>query len=260
MKTNRPLTVACLVLAAALLPARAAIDLGTAAGFAVLAGTTVTTTGNTLLNGNLGVYPGLATTGFGPGNVNGQTYNGGAVAQQAVSDALAAYSALAAASSAQNLSGQNLGGLTLTPGVYQFNSSAQLTGQLTLNAQNNPGAQFIFQISESLTAADLASVVLENGAQSAHVYWQVGTSATLGVDSTLAGAILADQSITLYTGADLTGNALALNGAVTLDDNNITISEIPEPDTLWPVILSLLLIGGCHWMSAPPVFAKQLWK
>jgi type VI secretion system secreted protein VgrG len=121
------------------------------------------------------------------------------------------------------LTGQDLGGLTLTPGVYCFSTSAQLTGTLTLDAQGNSSAVFIFKIGSTLTTASASSVLLINSASSCGVFWQVGSSATLGTGTALAGTIVALTSITLNTGSSVSGRTLARNGAVTLDDNNVTL-------------------------------------
>ena len=205
-------------------PARAtAPSLGTAGSFAVLAGTTVTNTGVTGIIGNLGVSPGAAVTGFPPGVVTGGTIHpGDAVAAQAQNDATTAYNSLAGQSCDFNLTGQDLGGKTLIPGTYCFSSSAQLTGTLTLNGQGNPNAVFVFQVGSTLTTASNSSVLLINGAQSCNVFWQVGSSATLGTTTAFAGSILAYVSNTLNTGATVNGRALARTGAVTLDTNQIS--------------------------------------
>ncbi len=217
-----------------------------AESFAVLAGSTVTNIGSTILNGDLGVYPGSAITGFGPGVVNGSTYAGGAVPQQAQSDALAGYLVLINEVPTGNLSGQDLGGLTLTGGIWKFSSSAGLTGTLILDAQGDSNARFDFQIGSTLTTASGAEVLLVNGAQAGNVFWQVGTSATLGTNTSFAGSILADQSITLTTGANITGRAIALNGAVTLDNNFVAI---PEPVSFWLLADCLALLGA--WFLVP---------
>jgi type VI secretion system secreted protein VgrG len=232
--------------------------LGTANSFSVLGDTTVANTGATILSGNLGLYPGTVISGFPPGIVNGTTYVGAGLAQQAETDALAAYNSLANPSlypPTQDLTGQDLGGKTLTPGVYTFNSSAQLTGQLTLNTQGNPNALFIFVIGSTLTTASSSSVITTNGTVCCNVYWVVGSSATLGTSTDFLGNILADQSITLTTGANIIdGSALALNGAVTLDDNNISNGcAIPEPGTvalLGAGLLGLVLFGRPFWKRA----------
>jgi type VI secretion system secreted protein VgrG len=181
----------------------------------------------------VGVSPGTAITGFPPGTiVGGTTHTNDALAAQAQVDLTTAYNALAGQTSTLNLTGQDLGGLTLTPGVYTFSSSAQLTGLLTLNALGDPNARFYFQIGSTLTTASSASVTIINGSSTdGNVYWQVGSSATLGTGTEFAGNIVAQTSITLTTGAtDLDGRALAENGAVTLDTNTIgVVASTPEP-------------------------------
>ena len=198
-------------------------DLGTAGSFAVLGGSTVTNTGPSVINGSLGLWPGTAITGFPPGNVvpPGTSHAADAVAQQAQSDVTTAYNALAGQACDNNLTGQDLGELTLTPGTYCFDSSAQLTGALTLNAQGNPNSVFIFQIGSTLTTASNSSVVMINSGSGCNVFWKVGTSATLGTTTSFQGNILALTSITLNTNASMIGRALARNGAVTLDTNNV---------------------------------------
>jgi len=197
----------------------AALPLGAAEGFAILGGSTVTNTGPSAIVGSLGVSPGTAVTGFPPGLVTGGiTHRGDAVALQAQRDLTTAYNLLAGEPSRADLTGRDLGGMTLTPGVYHFSSSAQLTGTLTLNALGDPNARFDFQIGSTFTTASTASVRLINGADACNVFWQVGSSATLGTGTSFEGNILALTSITLNTRADiLSGRALARNGAVTLD-------------------------------------------
>jgi len=229
MKTNCVLLSGLAIFAGFLPACQADVSLGSAASFAVLAGSTVTSTGETVLDGNLGVSPGSTITGFGPGVVTGLTYAGDSVAAQARSDAQAAYTTVTGLVPVQSLTGQDLGGLTLTPGVYNFTSSAQLTGTLMLNAEGNPNAQFIFQIGSTLVTAASSAVVLENDALAGGVLWQVGTSATIGTETAFAGDILADESITMNLGASLSGSAVALNGFVTLADNTITAA--PEPNS-----------------------------
>lgn len=213
--------------------AQTAPTLGTAKSFAVLGGQTVTNTGPSTIHGDLGVSPGSAVTGFPPGLViaPGATHAADAVALQAQSDVTTAYNALAGAASTSNLAGQNLGGKTLVAGVYTFTSSAQLTGSLTLNAAGNANAVFIFQIGSTLTTASNSSVRLINGAQPCNVFWQVGSSATLGTTTSFIGNILALTSIALQTGTTVNGRALARNGAVTLDTNNVTFSGCATPVT-----------------------------
>ncbi len=202
----------------------ATLPLGAAESFAVLGGSTVTNTGSSVIVGDVGVSPGTAVTGFPPGLVTGgMIHMGDAVALQAQTDLTTAYNVLAGEPFQADLTGQDLGGKTLTPNVYHFSTSAQLTGMLTLDALGDPNARFDFQIGSTLTTASAASVRLINGADACNVFWQVGSSATLGTDTSFQGNILALASITLDTRANiLNGRALALNGAVTLDTNNIS--------------------------------------
>lgn len=231
--------LASIAFAALLLAASAAsaqISLGTAQAFSVLAGSTVTNTGATVLTGDLGVSPGTAITGFPPGIVTppGTIHAADAVAAQAQSDLTTAYVAITATPALVDLTGTDLGGLTLTPGVYGFSASAQLTGTLTLDAQGDPNAVFIFKIGSTLTTATGSSVVVINGGSNCNVFWQVGSSATLGTTTTFAGNILALTSITLNTGANLSGRALARNGAVTLSANNVAVC--PPAPIVCPII------------------------
>ena len=211
--------------------------LGTAASFGVLAGTTVTNTGNTVITGDLGVSPGNACTGFdetnvgntcstlplGPGQVTGAMHAGDAVALQAQADNTVAYLNLAARLPTAVVVG-DLGGQTLGPGVYFFGSDAALNGTLTLNGQGNPNSVFIFNITSSLDTGPGSSVMLTNSARGANVFWRVGSSATLDTTTTFVGDILALTSISLANGATIDcGAAWARNGAVTLDDNVINI-------------------------------------
>ena len=230
------------------LAAHAPVGLGTADSFAVLGGTTVTNTGPTVVSGDLGVSPGSAVTGFPPGLViNGAIHAADAVALQAQSDLTTAYNDAAGRTCTSDLSGVDLGTQTLTDGTYCFSSSAQLTGTLTLNGEGNPNAVFIFQIGSTLTTAPASTVSLINGAQACNVYWQVGSSATLGTTTTFRGSILALTSIALQTGATIVeGRALARNGAVTLDTNTITrdtcrtatpaATATPAPSIAAPVV------------------------
>jgi type VI secretion system secreted protein VgrG len=203
----------------------AQIALNTAANFAVLGGSTVTNTGATSINGNVGVSPGSAVTGFPPGIVaGGSIHSNDAVAMQAQNDLTTAYNAAAATPCNVDLTGQDLGGRTLTPNIYCFSSSAFLTGTLILDFQGNPNANFLFKIGSTLVTASASSVVLINTAGNPcppNLNWQVGSSATLGTGSTFRGNILALTSITMTTAAGLSGRALARNGAVTLDTNTV---------------------------------------
>jgi hypothetical protein len=194
-------------------------SLGTALNFTVLAGSTITNTGPSVITGNLGLGPGSAVTGFPPGVVTGVRHVSDAVSLQAKNDLVTAYTEAANAPVTTDLTGIDLGGLNLTPGVYKFSASAQLTGPLTLSGNGI----FIFQVGSALTTASNSTVLLTNGAQACGVYWQIGSSATLGTATHFQGNLMALTSITLTTGASiLTGRALARNGALTLDSNHIT--------------------------------------
>ena len=204
--------------------------LGTAESFAVLGGSTVTNTGPSVITGDLGVSPGSAVVGFPPGIVTppGTIHVADAVAAQAQSDVTVAFNDLAGRATNFNLTGQDLGGLTLTPGVYTFATSAQLTGTLTLDAQGNPNAEFIFQIGSTITTASGSSVMMINNGNPCAVYWKIGSSATLGTTTAFKGHVLALASITMNTGATLDGSALAQNGAVTLDNNQVSNAKCIE--------------------------------
>ena len=216
-------------------PACAGTILGTAANFAVLGASTVTNTGSTTLNGDLGVYAGSAITGgpplitfIGASTIHNTPPGLDPISHQAQIDLAAAYTTLAALPFTSNLTGFVLGSAghdVLTPGVYHFDSSAQLTGSLTLNAQGDPNAVFVFQIGSALTTApgSVVNVSVTNGGPNNGVYWQVGTSATLDTSTVFAGNILALESISLLTTAQIIcGRALARTGAVTLDTNTIS--------------------------------------
>lgn len=212
--------------------------LGTAQAFGVLTGSTATSTGLTVVNGDLGVWPGTAVTGFPPGIVNGTLHLGDAVAMVAQADVTTAYDSLAGEAFDHDLTGQDLGGMTLLPGVYRFSSSAFLTGTLTLDAQGDANARFVFQIGSTLISASSSAVAVINGGGICDTYWQVGSSATLGTNTAFGGHILALASITMNTGSTIMGSVLARNGAVTMDTNTITACVVPEPVT------SACLVGG----------------
>jgi hypothetical protein len=200
------------------------INLGSNNAFAILAGSTVTSTGLSTINGDLGVSPGTAVTGFPPGILNGGQHAGDSAAAQAMLDLTDAYNEAAGRSTAPVTVSGNLGGMTLTPGLYKSTSSLEITsGDLTLDAQGDANAVFVFQMASTLTTTVGRQVILSGGAKAANIYWQVGTSATLGTNSVFKGNILADQSITLTTGAVLEGRALTRIGAVALDANTVTV-------------------------------------
>ena len=195
---------------------------GGGSDFAVLAHTTVTNTGPTSVNGDLGVWPGTAVTGFGPGVVSGSISQGVAPADAAQSSLMSAYNDAAGRPADASVAG-NLGGLTLAHGVYKSTSSIEISsGDLTLDAKGDPTSVFIFQIASTLTVTSGRQVILSGGAQAANVFWQVGSSATLGTTSSFAGTILAQASVSLKSGAVLNGRALARDGAVTMDSNTVT--------------------------------------
>jgi hypothetical protein len=240
----------------------AQVTLGpTVATFGVLAGSTVTNSGFTVITGNLGVSPGTAITGFAPpGLATGTIHSADPFALQAQNELTAAYNAAAAAASTATKAG-DLGGQTLFAGVYTSSSSLGITGTVTLDAQNNPNAQFIFQIASALTTATSSNVVLINGAQPSNIFWQIGSSATLGTSSSFSGNILALSSISLGTGTALQGRALARNGAVTLLSNAINspggipgIPSTPVPSSLILVTIALLCAGiyqAREWLLQP---------
>lgn len=216
----------------------------------------------------MGVSPNLAIVGFPPGIVTPPStiHAGDAVAAQAQSDLVTAYNAAAGLASTSTLTGQDLGGLTLGPGVYFFSSSAQLTGLLTLDFQGNPDAEFVFQIGTTLTTASASEVAIINGGinggDGCNVFFQVGSSATLGTATDFIGNILALTSITLTTGVTLDGRALARNGAVTLDTNVITMPDCDVrsvPDTGSTLFLfTSALMGLAGFAKRRPLSAVQM--
>jgi len=238
------LAVACLLalglLASDALAAQPSVGLGKADSFGVLAGQAVSNSGSSTVNGDLGVSPGTAVTGFPPGRVNGRVHAGDALAGQAQSDLRAAYNDAAGRAPFVSEPGE-LGGLTLIPGVYRAASppillarpralsgspastgSFDLTGVLTLDARGDPNAVFVFQAGFTLTTAAGSQVHLINGAQSCNVFWQIGSSATLGTSSLFAGNILAFTSISVNDGVIVNGRTLAQNGAVTLSNDTVS--------------------------------------
>jgi hypothetical protein len=183
----------------------------------------VTNTGATTVTGDLGVSPGTAVTGFPPGTVVGTIHAGDPAAAGAVANLTIAYNDAAGRTLCPVSVAGNLGGLTLTPGLYKSTSGLEISsGDLTLDAQGNSSAVFIFQMASTLTVTSGRQVILAGGAQASSIFWQVGSSATLGTNSTFIGTIMADQSISLNTGATLDGRALARIGAVTLATNTVT--------------------------------------
>ncbi len=220
------------------------VNLGTAGNFGVLAGSAVTSTGPTVVIGNLGVSPGTAVSGFPPGTVSGGSHVGSdPVAVQAQTDLTTAYLDAQGRPPGIVVAG-DIGGQTLTPGTYTSSSTLGITGTLTLNG----AGVYIFQIASGLTTASASQVSLIGGATAANVFWQVGSSATLGTGSIFNGTILAQASITVTTGAVLNGRALARTGAVTLDSNPLTNPAGsgppgPPPPVSTPAPSSLILVA-----------------
>lgn len=225
------------------------IVLGAAESFVVLGGSTVTNVGTTHLVGDLGVSPGTAITGFGGASTvtGGSIHADDALAMQAHDDTATAYTQLAGLSSVQDLTGQDLGGLTLTPGVRNFSSSAGLTGTLILDGLGQLNPLFVFQIGSTLTTATSASISLINGANASNVWFQVGSSTTLATGTFFQGSIIALTSNTLATSVTMDGRILAINGAVTLDTASIEVpvAAIPEPAEASVVLAGLAAIGVC---------------
>lgn len=242
-----------------LAPAQVAPPLGSAQDFAVVGASTVTNTGASTVRGDLGLNPGTASsiTGFPPGLVYGTTHAADAVALDAQNSITAAWNNLTGQACTLDLTGQDLGGMTLTPGVYCFSTSAQLTGTLTLNAQGDPNAVFIFKVGSTVTTASGSSVVMINSGSPCNVFWQVGSSATLGTTTSFAGNIFALASISMNAGASVDGRTLARTGAVTMISNDVdastcgaAVSPVPIPvpvpvPTLpeWALIVLTALLG-----------------
>lgn len=211
----------------------APVPLGAATSFAILGGTTVTNTGPTIINGNLGLSPGSSVTGFPPGTVNGNMHVANAFAGNAQLSLVAAYNNAFGQPVNQTV-GTELGGTTRRPGVYDTAAGElQITGTLTLDARGNPNATFVFKAASTLVTASTSRVRLINGAQACNVFWQVGSSATLGTNSSFQGNILALTTISANTGATVRGRLLARNGAVNLDSNTVTRSRC---DTRAPTV------------------------
>ena len=221
------------------------VNLGAASSYAVLAGAGVSSTGPTIVSGDLGLTNAAPTalTGFPPGTVvNGAIHQNDASASAAYAALGTAILDAAGRTGGAPVSG-NLGGQTLTPGLYTSSSSLAISaGNLTLDAQGNPNAVFIFQMASTLTTSSGLGVILAGGANPANIFWQVGSSATIGTSSAFDGTILASASISLATGATLNGRALAIT-AVTLDSNPVNSPTVPEPGALALFALGFGLIA-----------------
>jgi hypothetical protein len=193
------------------------------ASMVLLGGSTITNTGSTVITGDIGLSPGSSINGFPPGILNGTQHINDALANQAKVDLTTAYNDAAGRTSSEivTLSG-NIGGLTLTPGLYKSTSSLALSsGDLTFDALGNANAVFVIQIASSLTVTSGRQVFLSGGASAANIYWQVGTSATFGTTSAFKGTVIVMQSISFNTGATLDGRAFARTGAITLAGNTL---------------------------------------
>ncbi len=234
--------------------AATAVGLGTADSFAVLAGAGITNTGATTLTGDIGTFPTTTITGSSTITINGTNHGGDSVTQSAKTDLVTAYNSAAGQTSTNAISG-DLGGQTLVAGVYTSSSSIGLTGALTLNGAGDANSVFIFQAGSSLTTASGSSVVLTNGAQACNVFWQVGSSATIGTGSSFVGTIIALTSITLTTGATVSGRALARNGAVTMDTNTISrpsCTVVPPTTTTTVAATTTTVVGTTTTTTTVP--------
>lgn len=202
---------------------QATVPLAGISNLAILAGASITNTGATNITGDMGLSPGTSIGGFPPGILNGTLHINDAIANQAKLDLVAAYNDAAGRTATDKvIVAGNLGGLTLTPGLYKSTSSLSLSsGNLTFDAKGNSDAVFIIQIASSLTTTSGRKVILSGGAKASNIFWQVGSSATFGTTTNFKGIVMAMQSITFNTGATLDGRALARNGNITMAANTI---------------------------------------
>jgi hypothetical protein len=228
----------CVTFIVGLQAAQLPVNLGSAGTFSVLAGSTVTNTGPTVVNGNVGLSPGTAVVGFPPGSVvGGAIHAADGTAATAQIDLTAAFNDAATRPTPIVIAG-DLGGQTLAPGLYKSTTSIGVTGILKLDGQGNVNSVFVFQIGSTLTTASTSQIMLIGGAQAANIFWQVGSSATLGTNSIFHGTIMAQDSITLTTGVALDGRALARTGAVTLDTNTLINPGPPTTGLPGPLTVS----------------------
>jgi hypothetical protein len=265
MKSKSLILLVTVALAGFLPQSKAAltVNLGTASSFAVLAGSGITVAapnGPTTITGDIGTFPTTSITGFGNVVLNGVNHAGDGVTQGAKNDLVTAYND-AAGRTPTTLPYSpvfDLVGLTLTSGVYNDPTAFEISGTLTLDAQGNPNAVWIFQAGSTLTTASGSKVVFKDGiGDSCNVFWQVGSSATLGTHSDFVGTIMALTSITATTGATVDGRLLADangdgNGAVTLDNNTINatcVAAVPEPSSFWPLAFFTSVFGAWQWLA-----------
>jgi hypothetical protein len=221
------LLVFVLTAPAEVMAAQPTVNLGTTESFAVLAGSTITNTGTSTITGDIGLSPGTSFTGQSSVTQSGSVHLADAVAVTAKTDLVTAYNDAAGRTPVSRIATE-LGGTTLKPGVYDSaDGNFQITGTLTLDAEGDPDGVFVFKMASTLITASASKVNIINGARFCRIFWQVGSSATLGTNSTFIGHILALESITATTGAKIQGQLLARNGAVTLDTNTITNGDCP---------------------------------
>lgn len=231
------LTISLTAAAIAFAASPAKVNLGKADSFAILAGSTITNIGSSVVNGDLGLFPGTAVTGFPPATLNGTQHIADALANQAKTALTDTYTDASNRTPVTTI-GTELGGTTQIPGVYTSNAGTfGLTGTLTLDAQGDPNAVFIFKSASTLITASNSNIVLAGGAQACNIFWLVGSSATLGANSTLEGSIMALTSITLNTGAHVDGRVMAQNGAVTLDSSTVIKPSCAVAPTPTPVVV-----------------------
>ncbi|KAH7400215.1 hypothetical protein BKA64DRAFT_707900 [Cadophora sp. MPI-SDFR-AT-0126] len=208
------------------------INLGDAESYSIYGASSVTNTGPTIIDGNLGTGGTSVTGFFPPGIVNGNIATGGATSTVFI-DATTAFTDISALNPDADLTGQDLGNRNLLPGTYKYSTAAQLTGILTLQGTGSLDDAWYFQIGSALTTASGSAVIFSNGALACQVYWVLGTSATLGTGSSFIGTILAGASVTFNTGASLIGRAFGLSATVTLDSNAVILpAACPVPSSL----------------------------
>jgi hypothetical protein len=230
------------------------VPLASASSYAVLAGSTITSTGGTALTGDLGLSPGSAITGFPPGTVTGLQNVDNLAAKGAEANLTTAYANATPASRANCpvtlTNGENLAGLTLAPGLYWSAKTLNIEGgALTLSGGGNPNSVFVFQLGSAFTTTSGAKVILTNGAQAGNVFWQVGSSATIGTTSTVQGTILAADSISLLTGSTLDGRALAKTGEVSLQGATVVVPTVTTSTTYAVTFTASGLPGNTNWVA-----------